>query len=147
MFDTFLNNLPNCISRELIDSAAINFATTLNNKHTRKKITRVLFSVNRTRLDLLPFYGRFVANLHQALPDIGNELAQMLRVDFKYHVKKRDQINFESKIKVVRYIGEMVKFRVYPKIEALYCLKVLLNNFSHHHIEMACNLLEVSIRF
>lgn len=147
VLDAFLNNLPNCINRELIDNAAIDFLVTLNNKHNRKKLVRSLFGVNRTRLDLLPFYARFVAILHPALPEIGNELCQMLRHDFKYHVRKKDQINIESKIKVVRYIGELVKFNLYSKIEALFCLKVLLQDFSHHHIEMACNLLEVCGRY
>lgn len=48
---------------------------------------------------------------------------------------------------MVRFIGELVKFKLYPKIEALYCLKILLHDFSHHHIEMACNFLEVCGRF
>lgn len=131
----------------MIDNAAIDFLVTLNNKHNRKKLVRSLFGVNRTRLDLLPFYARFVAILYPALPEIGNELCQMLRQDFKYHVRKKDQINIESKIKVVRYIGELVKFNLYAKNEALFCLKVLLHDFSHHHIEMACNLLEVCGRY
>lgn len=50
-------------------------------------------------------------------------------------------------IKVVRFIGELVKFGLYSKIEALYCLKILLHDFKHHHIEMACNLLETCGRF
>jgi regulator of nonsense transcripts 2 len=147
VLEAFLNSLPNCVNREMIDNAAIDFLVTLNNKHNRKKLVRALFGVNRTRLDLLPFYARFVAILRPALPEVGNELCQMLRQDFKYHVRKKDQINIESKIKVVRFIGELVKFELYSKIEALYCLKVLLFDFSHHHIEMACNLLEVCGRF
>ncbi|EFA00043.2 regulator of nonsense transcripts 2 [Tribolium castaneum] len=147
LLEAFFNNLPNCVNREMIDNAAIDFLVTLNNKHNRKKLVRALFGVNRTRLDLLPFYARFVAILRPALPEVGNELCQMLRQDFKYHVRKKDQINIESKIKVVRFIGELVKFKLYSKIEALYCLKVLLYDFSHHHIEMACNLLEVCGRF
>lgn len=147
ILEAFLNNLPNCVNREMIDNAAIDFLVTLNNKHNRKKLVRALFGVNRTRLDLLPFYARFVAILRPALPEVGNELCQMLRHDFKYHVRKKDQINIESKIKVVRFIGELVKFKLYSKIEALYCLKVLLYDFSHHHIEMACSLLEVCGRF
>lgn len=131
----------------MIDNAAIDFLVTLNNKHNRKKLVRTLFGVNRTRLDLLPFYARFVAILYPALPEVSNELCQLLKQDFKYHVRKKDQINIESKIKVVRYIGELVKFKLYSKIEALFCLKVLLHDFSHHHIEMACNLLEVCGRF
>lgn len=47
----------------------------------------------------------------------------------------------------MRFIGELVKFGLYSKIEALYCLKVLLHDFKHHHIEMACNLLETCGRF
>lgn len=145
--DAFLANLPNCVNREMIDNAAIEFLVTLNNKHNRKKIVRTLFTVNRTRLDLLPFYARFVAILYPALPEVSNELCQMLRQDFKYHVRKKDQINIESKIKVVRYIGELVKFNLYSKMDALYCLKVLLHDFSHHHIEMVCNFLEVCGHF
>jgi len=47
----------------------------------------------------------------------------------------------------VRFIGELVKFRMYSKIEALYCLKLLLHDFTHHHIEMCCSLLETCGRF
>lgn len=52
-----------------------------------------------------------------------------------------------SQIKVVRFIGELVKFGLYSKMEALYCVKVLLHDFKHHHIEMACNLLETCGRY
>ena len=104
---------------------------------------KTLFNVHRTRLDLLPLYARFSAVINLVARDVSTELAQMLKVDFKYHVKKRDQINIESKIKVVRYIGELVKFGIYSKIEALFCLKYLLHNFQHHHIEMTCAFLEV----
>lgn len=147
VLEAFLNNLPNCVNREMIDNAAIDFLVTLNTKHNRRKLVRALFGVNRTRLDLLPFYARFVAILQPALPEVANELCQMLRQDFKYHVRKKDQINIESKIKVVRFIGELVKFKLYSKIDALYCLKVLLHDFSHHHIEMTCNFLEVCGRY
>ncbi|XP_013182945.2 regulator of nonsense transcripts 2 [Amyelois transitella] len=145
--DAFLNELPNCINRELIDNAAVDFVLNLNTKNNRKKLTRVLFSVARTRLDLLPFYSRFAAILYPVLPDVCVDLCQMLKQDFKYHVRKKDQINIESKIKVVRFIGELVKFGLYSKMEALYCVKVLLHDFKHHHIEMACNLLETCGRF
>lgn len=47
----------------------------------------------------------------------------------------------------MRFIGELVKFGMYSKMEALYCLKVLLHDFKHHHIEMACNLLETCGRY
>ncbi|XP_063230825.1 regulator of nonsense transcripts 2-like [Bacillus rossius redtenbacheri] len=147
MLDSFLTNLPQCVNREMIDSAAVDFVMTLNTKYNRKKLVKMLFSVQRTRLDLLPFYARLVAILHPVMPDVAAELGQFLKQDFKYHIRKKDQINIESKIKVVRFIGELVKFKMYSKIEALYCLKLLLHDFTHHHIEMCCNLLESCGRF
>ncbi|XP_034935867.1 regulator of nonsense transcripts 2-like [Chelonus insularis] len=147
LLDAFLSHLPNCVNREMIDNAAADFLMNLNTKHNKKKLIKALFGVSRIRLDLLPFYSRLAAILYPVMPDVANELCTMLKHDFKYHVRKKDQINIESKVKVVRYIGELVKFKLYSKIEALYCLKVLLHDFTHHHIEMACNLLETCGRF
>ncbi|XP_015127753.1 regulator of nonsense transcripts 2 [Diachasma alloeum] len=147
LLDAFLTHLPNCVNREMIDNAAVDFLINLNTKHNKKKLIKALFGVSRIRLDLLPFYSRIAAILYPVMPDVGNELCTMLKHDFKYHVRKKDQINIESKVKVVRYIGELVKFKLYSKIEALYCLKVLLHDFTHHHIEMTCNLLETCGRF
>lgn len=147
LLDAFLTHLPNCVNREMIDNAAVDFLMNLNTKHNKKKLIKALFGVSRIRLDLLPFYSRLAAILYPVMPEVGNELCQLLKHDFKFHVHKKDQINIESKIKVVRYIGELVKFKLYSKIEALYCLKVLLHDFTHHHIEMACNLLETCGRY
>lgn len=147
LLDAFISALPNCINRDLIDSAAMEFCLRLNTKPSRKKLVRALFLVPRTRLDLLPFYSRLVATLQPLMPDLATDLVNMLKQDFKYQVRKKDQINIESKIKVVRFIGELVKFRIFPRSEALTCLRVLLQDFNHHHIEMACNLLETCGRF
>lgn len=145
--ETFLNHLPNCINKEMIDNAAIEFLMTHNYKNYRKKLVKALFNVPRTRLDLLPLYSRLVAILHPVMPDVANELVHLLKNDFKHHFRIKDQINIETKIKVIRFIGELVKFHMYPKYEGLHCLKLLLNDFTHHHIEMACNLLECAGRF
>ncbi|XP_059616183.1 regulator of nonsense transcripts 2 [Phlebotomus argentipes] len=142
-FETFSHNLMNCVNKELIDSAAIEFLLHLNTKSNRKKLAKVLFGVQRTRLDLLPMFARFVATINIVSPDVATDLALLLKNDFRYHVLKKDQINIESKIKVVRFIGELTKFGMYSKIEALYCLKFLLHDFQHHNIEMACAFLEV----
>ncbi|XP_035220052.1 regulator of nonsense transcripts 2-like [Stegodyphus dumicola] len=147
LLDGFLTSLLNCVNREIIDQAAVDFCMNLNTRPNRKKLVRSLFLVPRTRLDLLPFYARFVATLNPCMPDIAADLVAMLKQDFKFHIKKKDQINIESKVKTVRFIGELVKFKVFPKSEALFCLKLLLSDFIHHHIEMACNLLETCGRF
>lgn len=146
-FDAYIQSLPNCVNRDLIDKAAIEFCMNFNTKINRKKLVRALFTVHRTRYDLLPFYSRLVATLHPCMPDVANDLVQLLKGDFKWHVRKKDQINIESKLKTVRFIGELVKFKLYPKTEALHCLKMLMFDFSHHNIEMACALLDCCGRY
>ena len=46
-FEIFLHNLANCVNKELIDSAAIEFLLNLNTKNNRKKLTNALFGVQR----------------------------------------------------------------------------------------------------
>ncbi|XP_036368923.1 regulator of nonsense transcripts 2 isoform X3 [Octopus sinensis] len=146
-FDTFLQSLPNCVNRELIDKNAVDFCMSFNTKTNRKKLVRALFTVHRTRYDLLPFYSRLVATLYPCMPDVANDLVHLLKGDFRWHIRKKDQINIESKLKTVRFIGELVKFKMFPKTETLFCLKNLLVDFTHHNIEMACALLETCGRY
>lgn len=146
-FDAYVQSLPNCVNRELIDKAAIEFCMNFNTKMNRKKLVKALFTVHRTRYDLLSFYARMVATLFPCMPDVANDLVQLLKGDFRWHVRKKDQINIESKLKTVRFIGELVKFNLFPKSEALHCIKMLMFDFFHHNIEMACALLDNCGRF
>uniref|UniRef100_G3W1Q5 UPF2 regulator of nonsense mediated mRNA decay n=1 Tax=Sarcophilus harrisii TaxID=9305 RepID=G3W1Q5_SARHA len=145
--DAFLQQLPNCVNRDLIDKAAMDFCMNMNTKANRRKLVRALFIVPRQRLDLLPFYARLVATLHPCMSDVAEDLCSMLKGDFRFHVRKKDQINIETKNKTVRFIGELTKFKMFTKNDTLHCLKMLLSDFSHHHIEMACTLLETCGRF
>lgn len=145
--DAFIQQLPNCINRDLIDKAAMDFCMNMNTKSNRRKLVRALFTVPRQRLDLLPFYARLVATLHPCMSDVAEDLCSMLKGDFRFHIRKKDQINIETKNKTVRFIGELAKFKMFSKTDTLHCLKMLLSDFSHHHIEMACTLLETCGRF
>ncbi|KAL8621336.1 hypothetical protein ACOMHN_053357 [Nucella lapillus] len=159
--DVYLVSLPTCVNRDLIDKAAIEFCMNFNTKVNRKKLVRGLFTVHRTRYDLLPFYARLVATLSPCMPDVATDLVHNVKSDLRWHMRKKDQINIESKLKTVRYLGivvesklktvrylgELVKFKMCPKSEALHSLKMLMFDFSHHNIEMACALLETCGRF
>lgn len=70
MFNDFLTHLPGCCNRDTVDNMAIEFVLNLNTKHNRKKLAKSLFGVNRTRLDLLPFYSRLVAIIHPVAADV-----------------------------------------------------------------------------
>ncbi|CAL9682710.1 unnamed protein product [Knipowitschia caucasica] len=145
--DAFIQQLPNCVNRDLIDKAAMDFCMNMNTKANRRKLVRALFTVPRQRLDLLPFYSRLVATLHPCMSDVAEDLCSMLKGDFRFHLRKKDQINIETKNKTVRFIGELAKFKMFSKTDTLHCLKMLLSDFTHHHIEMACTLLETCGRF
>uniref|UniRef100_A0AAX7UEH2 Regulator of nonsense transcripts 2 n=1 Tax=Astatotilapia calliptera TaxID=8154 RepID=A0AAX7UEH2_ASTCA len=145
--DAFIQQLPNCVNRDLIDKAAMDFCMNMNTKSNRRKLVRALFTVPRQRLDLLPFYSRLVATLHPCMSDVAEDLCSMLKGDFRFHIRKKDQINIETKNKTVRFIGELAKFKMFSKTDTLQCLKMLLSDFTHHHIEMACTLLETCGRF
>ncbi|CAH8512809.1 unnamed protein product [Schistosoma margrebowiei] len=147
LMETFLTQLPNCINRDLIDRAAIDFCLNLNKRVNRRRLAKALFSVPRTRYDLLPFYARLLASLAPVMPDLVQDINSMLTAEFRWRLSKRDQLNIESKLKVVRFIGELVKFKIYPAHQALTCLKQLLPQFVHHNIDMACALLDTCGRF
>lgn len=70
MLNDYLTNLPGCCNRDTVDNMAIEFVLNLNTKHNRKKLAKSLFGVNRTRLDLLPFYSRLVAIIHPVAADV-----------------------------------------------------------------------------
>lgn len=71
----------------------------------------------------------------------------MLQKDFRYLVLKKDQIKIETKLKITRFIAELVNFAIFPKSEAFNCLKMLLRNFVHHQVEMACAFVETCGRY
>ncbi|GAV63717.1 MIF4G domain-containing protein/Upf2 domain-containing protein [Cephalotus follicularis] len=144
--DALVQRLPGCVSRDLIDQLTVEFCY-LNSKSNRKKLVRALFSVPRTSLELLPYYSRMVATLSTCMKDVSSMLLQMLEEEFNFLINKKDQMNIETKIRNIRFIGELCKFRITPSGLVFSCLKACLDDFTHHNIDVACNLLETCGRF
>ena len=57
------------------------------------------------------------------------------------------QINIEEKIRNIRFMGELVKFRVCPEPVILRYLSKCLDDFTHHNIDVACTLLDTCGKF
>ncbi|KAL2555376.1 Regulator of nonsense transcripts UPF2 [Forsythia ovata] len=144
--DALLQRLPSCVSRDLIDQLTVEFCY-LNSKANRKKLVRALFNVPRTSLELLPYYSRMVATLSTCMKDISSMLLQLLEEEFNFLINKKDQMNIETKIRNIRFIGELCKFKIASAGLAFSCLKACLDDFTHHNIDVACNLLETCGRF
>ncbi|PIN10169.1 hypothetical protein CDL12_17245 [Handroanthus impetiginosus] len=144
--EALLHRLPSCVSRDLIDQLTVEFCY-LNSKSNRKKLVRALFNVPRTSLELLPYYSRMVATLSTCMKDVSSMLLQLLEEEFNTLTNKKDQMNIETKIRNIRFIGELCKFKIAPAGLVFSCLKACLDDFTHHNIDVACNLLETCGRF
>ncbi|CAN4125595.1 unnamed protein product [Withania somnifera] len=88
-----------------------------------------------------------VATLSTCMKDVSSMLLQLLEEEFNFLINKKDQMNIETKIRNIRFIGELCKFRIAPSGLVFSCLKACLDDFSHHNIDVACNLLETCGRF
>eukprot|EP00899_Mesostigma_viride_P014202 jgi/Mesvir1/22783/Mv14173-RA.1 len=144
--DALLQRLPGCVSRDLIDKVAEDFCY-VNSKGARRKLVRALFNVPRNSLELLPYYARLAATLSAVIKDIGAPLVTLLEEEFAAIIARKDPMNLEGKIRNIRFIAELTKFRVAPPGVAFSCLKTCLDDFTHHNIDVACQLLEVAGRF
>lgn len=144
--NAFLARLPELSSRAMMDSAAVDFAF-LNNKAARRRLVKQLTAVPRSRSDIIPYYTRLIATLTRYMPDIGSGVLSVLDEEFRYIQKKRTADLFEARAKNMRFIGELVKFRITPVITTFHCFKVLLDDFNRANVEMVAVLLETCGRF
>ncbi|RUP46340.1 nonsense-mediated mRNA decay 2 protein [Jimgerdemannia flammicorona] len=163
--DALLARLPQLSNRDLIDTAAVEFCY-LNSKASRKKLAKALISVPRSRLDLLPYYARLVAALNPYFPDVGATVLSAFR---NCAVLKNSAISIDSHdgfrrpagrrvqsiakkegagpVGNIRFLSELTKFRITPQHVIFHCFKVVLDDFTNHNVEVACNLLETCGRF
>ena len=140
--------LPECSRREQVDEVAEKFCVNHGtSKNSRKRLSKTLFLVPRTRLDLLPFYSRLAAVLDRVFPDIPSPLVTDLEQQFHGQAKFKKNVNVESRLKTARYIGELTKFRVAPPIVALRCIRRCLDDFTGNNVDVACCLLESCGRY
>ena len=141
--------LPECNRRESTDLLAEKFCNNHGaSKSSRKRLSKALFLVPRTRLDLLPYYSRVAATLQRVFPtDVGPQLIQDLEAQFHGLARWKKNQNLEGRIKNARFIGELTKFRVAPPIVSLRCMRRCLDDFTGYNIDIACCLLESCGRF
>lgn len=137
--------LPVCYSRERADAIALKFCDGLAaKKGARKRLVKALFGVPRTAFELLPHYARVAAIVSAAYKDVGSSLVSGLWSEFRYWLRRRSQHTLESRTRNIRFIAELLKFRVAPPSIAFSCLKTCLDDFSHHNVDVACLLFETA---
>ncbi|ETI54982.1 hypothetical protein L914_02191 [Phytophthora nicotianae] len=145
--DAYFASLEDLVNRDRCDKAAVEFCYR-NSKATRSRLVKTLYAVPRTHLELLAHYARLVATLQSVLKeDIGGELVSMLVGEFHGLIKRRNQFRLESKIKNIRFIAELVKFRICPPNTGFRCLQRCFQDFQGHNVHVATTFLENCGRF
>ena len=106
---------------------------------------KTLFLVPRSRLDLLLYYSRFAAIIDRVYLD--STLVEELEHQMHGHARYKKNSHLESRLRTVRYLGELTKFRVAPPMVILRGLRRCLEDFSGCNIDVACCILEVCGRY
>ena len=138
--------LPECVSKQRADEFCVSFCH-ISTKNARKRLAQSMVRLPRSRSELSSTYARIVASLSRIYPELVQPILDGLNKDFYGILKAKNQLHIESKVKNVRYVGELIKFRVAPPIMALRMFKSLLSDFSNHNVQLLAVLLETCGRF
>jgi len=89
---------------ELADKFCVNHGAS---KNSRKRLQKALFLVPRSRLDLLPYYGRFAGILDRVFADVAASL--VIELEQQYHglARFKKQLNIDSRLRDARFLGEI----------------------------------------
>lgn len=141
-FDELVTRLPNMMNRKFVNEFAVEFCLHMNTKLNRQKLAKILFNVDKNRMDLVPFYARLIKTLHPCVSELPIMISDMLMRDFRFQIRKKDQIYIHTKIKNARFIAELTKFDLCAKAETMKCITLTLQDFTHHNVELACTFIE-----
>ncbi|KAI0988966.1 hypothetical protein GJ496_003631 [Pomphorhynchus laevis] len=141
-FEIFLSVLYEQNTIQLIDKKYAEFCKSFNSRYNRKRLVQQICKIWLVPNDALTCLARFAASLTRSHPSFGLKVSNNIIRQFKFHLYKKDQMNLTMKLKRVRFIGELTKFKLISKTNALQLIKLMLDNFVHHNIEMCCALIE-----
>lgn len=145
--ESIFQQLPNLTQSQVEQFCRKYYAKFGNSKSGKRKLVKYLFGVKRTSLELLPLYAKVVKTIEPEGGELSDQLISSLRTEFEKLFAERDQIKIESKVKNIRFMCELVKFKIMDPHIILSFLKQCLNEFRHHNIDVACACIENCGRF
>ncbi|KAJ1768510.1 mRNA decay protein [Coemansia sp. RSA 1813] len=145
-FATVLQSLSAFTSKDDVDRAAIAFCY-VNTRANRELLVRALVDIRRQQIYIIPYYARFIAVLNKYFPEIGESVVEELMRESNWLAKQRFKNLMDVRLKNVKYIAELTKFKVAPLYVAYRCAKNMLEQFHVYNIEVLCALLEGCGRF
>jgi len=107
-------NIGNDKSAQNIDKLSKSYVE-IDNPENRIIVKGLFSTISKGNPEIAPHLARFVANVSQVFPEIGNEIAEILKNHLVSHINKVNQDSSkkgEIKIHYARYIGELARFRI-----------------------------------
>ena len=138
-----LVRLNDCMSKDKADAICTDFCY-VGARGGRRHLAREFLNVRRSEIDRIPFYGRIISTLATVFDDIAPAVAQPLEDDFYTLVKKGKRVSLDERMKNIKFIGELIKFKVIPDNTVFEIIKVLLDDFHGDNVDVLCCLFDVS---
>ena len=140
--ELLLTSMAHSLNREGVDAIAEKFCY-LNTKNNRMRLVEAMYTLPRTRVDEIPYWTRLLATLHAHMRgDMAEELVSLLTSEFYRLLRGRSQYRLESKIRNMRYLTELTKFKVAPPTLIFKVWHALLLSFNPNAIQLIALLLE-----
>lgn len=133
-----------CNSRFKCDEFCVRFCFA-NSKATRNRIALYLSRIPYDRSDLPPYFARILATLSRIFPDMSKATIEGLTKELHFLTNNKTIFSprqLETKLKIMRYLGELIKFGVVPPIVPLRAIEGFLNYPSAQNIELLASILE-----
>ncbi|CAD2090354.1 conserved Plasmodium protein, unknown function [Plasmodium vinckei lentum] len=142
-FGNYTNKIINMNNEKDLENMIMIFLLNYNTKKKRKIIATKLIYLNKITLNLIPFYCRYIAILNKYTKDICliiiDELKRIIEKDIKNKLPCQSK-----KTKCIKYICELVKFKLLDMSYVLDILNLLIENFTQDHVELCFYILENS---
>uniref|UniRef100_A0A0K0EKW8 MIF4G domain-containing protein n=1 Tax=Strongyloides stercoralis TaxID=6248 RepID=A0A0K0EKW8_STRER len=124
-FGEFLRNLMKALNKSLIDECSLKYLANFNKKNYNKRLQSFILQIPLERNDVLPFIGRFLANIKNYNEEDKTSYFRMLR-----------------RVQHAKLISELVKFQIVPKAQILALLRRTLVDFRGYNIDICASILE-----
>jgi regulator of nonsense transcripts 2 len=145
--EVLLLRLPSCTNQDRMDKWAEEFCY-LNSTRSRNRLLNELYHCDFNALECLPHYARLTATLTKCMPDMGPQLVELLDEQFQYlNRKNKSGKRVETKVKNVRFLSELAKFKICPYNKIFKILNHCLKDFNTDTLTQLSHVLECCGRF
>ncbi|CAD7941997.1 unnamed protein product [Amoebophrya sp. A120] len=141
-FEVFLDKLASSDRIDRLNELAMTFAHDWSSKACRRRIATVLSRVKRIHSAYIPFHCRWLATVNPYFRDVADMVTKDLlkERDLVLPDKSPDPVVMERKQRNIKFLAELVKFRLCPPGIILDTFSQILDDF--HEVSTSCCLLE-----